>query len=143
MQLRRSQPTPDDTPRSEIQIMSDVLGARSGYVRGLGHGAKLMAPSRSSRVVVGAQLKKRAEENQQLRIQIEELRDEMKESRAAMEEEITRRTRDEMMESRAVMEAEITRRTDEIRLHQERQMQDMFHSLAARLQLPGCSTSRP
>ncbi|KAK1312819.1 hypothetical protein QJS10_CPA07g00656 [Acorus calamus] len=67
----------------------------------------------------------------------------MEESRAAMEEEITRRTRDKMMESRVVMDTEITRRTNEIHLQQERQMQDMFQSLVARLQLPGCSTSRP
>ncbi|KAK1299392.1 hypothetical protein QJS10_CPB14g01058 [Acorus calamus] len=143
MQLKRSQPTPDGAQRSELEIMSDVLGNKSGYVRGLGHGAKFMAPSRSNRVVMEAELKKRAEENQRLQLQIEELRDEIRESRAVMDEEITKRTRDELMESRVAMEAEITRRTDEIRVQQETQMQEMFQSLMAQLQLPRSSTTPP
>ncbi|KAK1260934.1 hypothetical protein QJS04_geneDACA013386 [Acorus gramineus] len=123
--------------------MSDVLGNKLGYVRGLGHGAKLMEPSRSNRVVMEAELKKRAEENQRLQLQIEELRDEIRESRAVMEEEITKRTRDELMESRAAMEAEITTRTDEIQVQQDRQMQEIFQSLTAQLQLPRSSTTPP
>ncbi|KAK1288385.1 hypothetical protein QJS10_CPB19g01994 [Acorus calamus] len=126
MQLRRSQPTQDgSTEQSELEIMSEVLGTRSGYVRGLGHGAKLMAPSRSGRAVIEAELNRRNKENQHLRLQLEELRDEMRENRAAME-------------------AEMMKRTKELRIHQERQerqMQEMFQSLAARLQIPGCSTA--
>ena len=55
MDTIRSQPTPDGSQRSEPEILSEVLGTRSGYVRGLGHGAKLMAQARagSSRSVAG------------------------------------------------------------------------------------------
>ncbi|KAK1302240.1 hypothetical protein QJS10_CPB12g00020 [Acorus calamus] len=125
MQLMRSQPTADNTQQSELEIISNVLGSRSGYVRGLGHGAKLMAPSRTSRAAMKAELMRHNEKNQHLQLQLEELRHEMK-------------------ESRAVMEAEITRRTEEIRLHQERQerqMQEMFPSLSTQLQVPGFSTT--
>ncbi|KAK1277482.1 hypothetical protein QJS04_geneDACA019674 [Acorus gramineus] len=101
MQLRRSQPTPEGTQQSELEIMSEVLGTRSGYVRGLGHGAKLMAPSRSARAAMEAELNRRNEENRHLRSQLEELRDEMRESRVAME-------------------AEIMKRTEELRIQQER-----------------------
>ncbi|XP_058106613.1 uncharacterized protein LOC131249886 [Magnolia sinica] len=56
MDTLRNQPTPDGTQRSEPEILSEVLGTRSGYVRGLGHGAKLMAPARAAStrsIVVG------------------------------------------------------------------------------------------
>ncbi|XP_058113275.1 uncharacterized protein LOC131256345 [Magnolia sinica] len=43
-----SQPTPNGTQRSEPEILSEVLGTRSVYVRGLGHGAKLMTPVRAT-----------------------------------------------------------------------------------------------
>ncbi|KAK1309487.1 hypothetical protein QJS10_CPA09g00792 [Acorus calamus] len=102
--------------------MSGVLGTRSRYVRGLGHGAKLMAPSRSTRAAMEAELNRRNEENRHLRSQLEELRDEMRKSRVAME-------------------AKIMKRTEELRIQQERQMQEMFQSLAARFQVLGCSTT--
>ncbi|KAK1308723.1 hypothetical protein QJS10_CPA09g00781 [Acorus calamus] len=102
--------------------MSGVLETRSRYVRGLGHGAKLMAPSRSTRAAMEAELNRRNEENRHLRSQLEELRDEMRKSRVAME-------------------AKIMKRTEELRIQQERQMQEMFQSLAARFQVLGCSTT--
>ncbi|XP_058113274.1 uncharacterized protein LOC131256344 [Magnolia sinica] len=63
MDTLRSQPTPDGTQRSEPEILSQVLGIHSGYVRGFGHGAKLMALARaaSSRsIVVGDSVVRRA-----------------------------------------------------------------------------------
>ncbi|XP_058106465.1 uncharacterized protein LOC131249707 [Magnolia sinica] len=48
MDTLRSQPTPDGTQRSELEILSQVLGTHSGYVRGFDYGAKLMAPARTA-----------------------------------------------------------------------------------------------
>ncbi|XP_058111609.1 uncharacterized protein LOC131254923 [Magnolia sinica] len=78
-----SQPTPDGTQRSEPEILSEVLGTRSGYVRGLGHGAKLMTPARvaSSRSVTGESAIRRDDiiekEVQHLRGAIDEIKDQL------------------------------------------------------------------
>ncbi|XP_058110963.1 uncharacterized protein LOC131253847 [Magnolia sinica] len=64
MDTLRSQPTPDGTQRSEPEILSEVLGTRSGYVRGLGHGSKLMAPAKAASIrsiVVGDSTVRRAD----------------------------------------------------------------------------------
>ncbi|XP_058109002.1 uncharacterized protein LOC131252143 [Magnolia sinica] len=82
MNTLRSQPTPDGTQWSEPEILSQVHGTRSGYVRGFGHGAKLMAPARaaSSRsIVVGDSAVRRANtaerEVQQLRVIVDDIKD--------------------------------------------------------------------
>ncbi|XP_058068530.1 uncharacterized protein LOC131217606 [Magnolia sinica] len=83
MDTIRSQPTPDGTQRSEPEILSEMLGTRSGYVRGLGHGAKLMAPARvaSSRSVAGESAIRRADiaekDVQHLRGAINEIKDQL------------------------------------------------------------------
>ncbi|XP_058111147.1 uncharacterized protein LOC131254161 [Magnolia sinica] len=84
MNTLRSQPTPDGTQRSEPEILSQVLGTRSGYVRGFGHGAKLMAPARaaSSRsIVVGDNAVCRADtaerKVQQLRVVVDDIKDQL------------------------------------------------------------------
>ena len=83
MDTIRSQPTPDGSQRSEPEILSEVLGTRSGYVRGLGHGAKLMAQTRagSSRSVAGESAQRRADiaerEVQQLRVVINDIKEQL------------------------------------------------------------------
>ncbi|XP_058080625.1 uncharacterized protein LOC131228776 [Magnolia sinica] len=101
MNTLRSQPTPDGTQRSEPEILSQVLGTRSGYVRGFGHGAKLMAPARaaSSRsIVVGDSAVRRADtaerEVQQLRVIVDDIKDQLdrqREEQARQREEQERR----------------------------------------------------
>ncbi|KAK1312148.1 hypothetical protein QJS10_CPA07g00500 [Acorus calamus] len=59
MQLRCNQLTPDGTQQSELEIMSDIFGTRSGYVHGLGHGAKLTAPLRFGHAALEADLNRR------------------------------------------------------------------------------------
>ncbi|XP_058092668.1 uncharacterized protein LOC131239127 [Magnolia sinica] len=101
MNTLRSQPTPDGTQRSEPEILSQVLGIRSGYVRGFGHGAKLMAPARaaSSRsIVVGDSAIRRADtaerEVQQLRVVVDDIKDQLdrqrEEQERRMEEQLAR-----------------------------------------------------
>ncbi|XP_058106942.1 uncharacterized protein LOC131250675 [Magnolia sinica] len=123
MDIIRSQPTLDGSQRSELDILSEVLGTRSGYVRGLGHGAKLMAPARptSSRSVAGERALHRADiaerEVQQLRVIVDEIREQLERQR---EENERRQEKQE-------------RRIEEMRVEHERQMQEMFQALVARL----------
>ena len=83
MDIIRSQPTPDGSQRSEPEILSEVLGTRSGYVRGLGHGAKLIAPTRggSCRSVAGESALRRADiaerEVQQLQVVVNEIKEQL------------------------------------------------------------------
>ncbi|XP_058095834.1 uncharacterized protein LOC131241154 [Magnolia sinica] len=116
MDTIRSQPTPDDAQRSELEIMSEVLGTCSGYVRGLGHGAKLMAPAKatSSRSIAGESALRRADilerEVQHLRVVVDEIRDQLERQREEQE-----------------------RRIEETRVEHERRMKEMFQAIAARL----------
>ncbi|XP_058070461.1 uncharacterized protein LOC131219376 [Magnolia sinica] len=123
MDTLRSQPTPDGTQRSEPEILSEVLGTRSGYVRGFGHGAKLMAPARaaSSQSVVGKSAVRRADiaerEVQQLQVVVDDIREQLERQREEQE-----RQREEH-----------ERRIEVMRVEHERQMAEMFQSFAARL----------
>ncbi|XP_058106734.1 uncharacterized protein LOC131250106 [Magnolia sinica] len=97
MDTLHSQPTPDGTQQSEPEILSEVLGTRSGYVRVLGHDAKLMAPARASStrsIVVGESATCRADiverEVQQIRVVVHDIREQlerqMEEQERRMEE---------------------------------------------------------
>ncbi|XP_058077941.1 uncharacterized protein LOC131226196 isoform X1 [Magnolia sinica] len=84
MDTLRNQSTPDGTQRSEPEILSEVLGTRSGYVCGLGHGAKLMAPARAAStrsIVVGESATRRVDiaekEVQQLRVVVHDIREQL------------------------------------------------------------------
>ncbi|XP_058071086.1 uncharacterized protein LOC131220132 [Magnolia sinica] len=83
MDAIRSQPTPDGTQRSEPEILSEVLGTRSGYVCGIGHDVKLMTPVRanSSRSLAGERALRRADiaekEVQHLRGAVDEIKDQL------------------------------------------------------------------
>ncbi|XP_058107720.1 uncharacterized protein LOC131251173 isoform X3 [Magnolia sinica] len=127
MDTIRSQPTPDGTQRSEPDIMSEVLGTRSGYVRGLGHGAKLMAPARgtSSRSIAGESALRRADvlerEVQHLRVVVDEIRDQLVRQREEQERRIEE------------MRVEHERRMEEMRVEYERRMKEMFQAIVARL----------
>ncbi|XP_058107719.1 uncharacterized protein LOC131251173 isoform X2 [Magnolia sinica] len=113
--------------RSEPDIMSEVLGTRSGYVRGLGHGAKLMAPARgtSSRSIAGESALRRADvlerEVQHLRVVVDEIRDQLVRQREEQERRIEE------------MRVEHERRMEEMRVEYERRMKEMFQAIVARL----------
>ena len=107
MNTLRSQPTSDGTQQSEPEILSQVLGTRSGYVRGFGHGAKLMAPARvaSSRsIVVGDSAVRRADtaerEVQQLRVVVDDIRGQLEKQREEQEKQKEEQER-KMMEELA------------------------------------------
>ncbi|XP_058106935.1 uncharacterized protein LOC131250670 [Magnolia sinica] len=147
MDTLRSQPTPDGTQWSEPEILSQVLGTRSGYVHGFGHGAKLMAPARatSSRsIVVGDSAVRRADtaekEVQQLWVVVDDIKDQLdrqrKEQERKMMDQLARQREEQerrMEEELARQREEQERRMEEMRVEHERRMMEMFQVIAARL----------
>ncbi|XP_058096243.1 uncharacterized protein LOC131241473 [Magnolia sinica] len=130
MNTLRSQPTPDGTQLSEPEILSQVLGTRSRYVRGLGHGAKLMTPARatSSRsIVIGDSVVRRTDiaerEVQQLRVVIHDIREELDRQKEEQERK--------MMEELDRKREEQERKMEEMRVEHERWITEMFHALTA------------
>ncbi|XP_058094305.1 uncharacterized protein LOC131240182 [Magnolia sinica] len=130
MDAIRSQPTPDGTQRSEPEILSEVLGTSSGYVRGLGYGVKLMAPARvaSNRSVVGESTIRRADiaekEVQHLRGAVDEIKYQL-----ARQREEHERQKEEQERQREEQE----RRMEDMRVKHERRMQEILQVLVARL----------
>ncbi|XP_058100557.1 uncharacterized protein LOC131245248 [Magnolia sinica] len=109
MNTLRSQPTPDGTQRSEPEILRQVLGIRSGYVRGFGHGAKLMASARASSsrsIVVGDSAVHRVDnaerEVQQLRVVVDDIKDHVG-YQLAMESEDSGEDTNSVIVARAIM----------------------------------------
>ncbi|XP_058078124.1 uncharacterized protein LOC131226321 [Magnolia sinica] len=131
MDTLRSQPTPDGTQQSEPEILSEVFGTRSGYVRGFGHGAKLMAPARaaSSRsIVVGDSAVRRADtaerELQQLRVVVDDIKDQLDKQR----EEQERKMMDQLAKQREEQEMRIKEELARQREEQERRMEEEMTS---------------
>ncbi|XP_058076363.1 uncharacterized protein LOC131224943 [Magnolia sinica] len=102
MDTLHSQPTPDGTQRSEPEILSEVLGTRSGYVRGLGHGAKFMAPARAAStrsIVIGESATRRIniaeKEVQQLQVVIHDIREQLEKKSEQLERQMEEQEEDE------------------------------------------------
>ncbi|XP_058106945.1 uncharacterized protein LOC131250678 [Magnolia sinica] len=120
MDTLRSQPTLDDTQRSKPEILSQVLGTRSGYVCGFGHDAKLMAPARatSSRsIVVGDSVIRRADtvkrEVQQLRVVIDDIKDQLDRQREEQERKMMDQLARQREEQERRIEEELARKREE------------------------------
>ncbi|XP_058113206.1 uncharacterized protein LOC131256209 [Magnolia sinica] len=153
MDTLRNQPTPDGTQQSELEILSEVLGTRFGYVHGLGHGAKLMAPARAAStrsIVIGKSATCRADiaekEVQQLQVVIHDIREQLEKKSEQLErqmeeqerrmEDLTRQREEQerrRMEEQARGREEQERRMEEMRVEHERWMTEMFQALVARL----------
>ncbi|XP_058111496.1 uncharacterized protein LOC131254797 [Magnolia sinica] len=119
MDTLRNLSTPDGTQRSEPEILSEVLDTCSGYVRGLGHGAKLMAPARAAStrsIVVGESATRRADiaekKVQQLQVVVYDIREQLEKKSEQL---------DRQMEEQERRMEDLTRQREE----QERRMEDL------------------
>ncbi|XP_058096258.1 uncharacterized protein LOC131241493 [Magnolia sinica] len=100
MDTLHNQSTPDGTQRSEPEILSEVLGTRFGYMRGLGHGAKLMTPVRAAStrsIVIGESATRRADiaekEVQQLRVVVHDIREQLEKKSEQLERQMEEQER--------------------------------------------------
>ncbi|XP_058081798.1 uncharacterized protein LOC131229793 [Magnolia sinica] len=127
MDTIRSQPTPDGSQRSEPNILSEVLGTRLGYVRGLGHGAKLMTPAKaaSSQSVAGESALHRVDIAERERERFNSYESSSMRSKSSWRGR-GRRSRGVGRRRRG------DGRIEEMWVEHERRMQEMFQALAAR-----------